>query len=453
MDFAQTCRKNGDPDAGHPASLSYSAGDITEITIHDTPSHYSVTAVLNYCKSKILKPYLRLLCIVGLRPLSTHENQPCIEFFSYYYTCQVIFFMIIGYILQYMSCFRRDRGFGIKHFNKSQHENSTVPDMVFDRICHGSLLFSYIIPHGLHLLGYMHALSTFRSSDDDQLPSLMERVFLALSNLSDGFMSQKKLVKMLWLFVTVSLIWMTLSFACINIMMAEAMIQFRWLENKPEYCLMLMKVFLIACTLWHDVIQATVISNYCLQAQLLTSYLQFLRAKILQHSLHPVEWMKDIGEFKKLLKYFNYQLAPAVCIFSMTNMTFAISGFLWLLNFDPVDTDTFPIYGISWLNVLLWFLIAFAPFIQAARLTSACESIRTVGHEVRTRPFVHQTTPGNKLDSILLFSSSLRFRAKLFGVPIHARCVLLLLTLISVVTFVLGQLHYLTRDSQHINLP
>lgn len=53
-----------------------------------------------------------------------------------------------------------------------------------------------------------------------------------------------------------------------------------------------MKALLILCTLWHDMVQATVISNYCLQAQLLTSYVQFLRQKLLQSRTEPVKWMR-----------------------------------------------------------------------------------------------------------------------------------------------------------------
>lgn len=49
---------------------------------------------------------------------------------------------------------------------------------------------------------------------------------------------------------------------------------------------------LIVGTLWHDMIQATVITSYSMQAQLLTSYLNFLRAKLLQYSMQPIDWMK-----------------------------------------------------------------------------------------------------------------------------------------------------------------
>jgi len=381
-----------------------------------------------------------VLNFAGLRPIYTdsHDSTNCIEFVSYLYTLQVIILMGIGYVLQYMACFRRDRGFGYKTPTKTLNS-----ERVYDQICHGSLVFSYIVPNTLHLLGYLYAVKTFRSSDDDQLPSLMERVFLSLSNLSDGFISQKKLVKVLWIFVSVSLVWMVLSFISVNFMMAESTIDFKWMDNRSTSLIMLMKVLLIICTLWHDMIQATVISNYCLQAQLLSSYIYFLKAKLLQNPVQPVEWMRDIQEFKKLLQFFNHHLAPAVCIFTIINMSCSISGILWLFNYDHLDNESMPLISVYIINVGLWLIITFAPFIQAARLTNACKSVKSVGHEVRTRPFVHQTTPGYKLDSILLYASSLKIHAKLFGIPITGTYLCFFITLGFVTILTLGQLHYL----------
>lgn len=160
--------------------MFYKAGDITEIPIHDQPSQLSVTAVLHFCKNKIVNPYLRLLSIMGLRPLSLEPPERCslLEIFSHYYTLQVIGLMIMGYVLQYMACFRRDRGFGYKLIEKNSplYQTTLEKERSYEQVCQGSVLFSFIIPNVLHLIAYLHAVAVFRSSDDDQLPSLMERV-------------------------------------------------------------------------------------------------------------------------------------------------------------------------------------------------------------------------------------------------------------------------------------
>lgn len=92
----------------------------------------------------------------------------------------LLLLMIAGYILQYMACFRRDRGFGYMILesskNKFQPTATIVRSRIYENICNDSIVFSYAIPHVLHLLGYVYAFLIFRSSDDDQLPSLMETV-------------------------------------------------------------------------------------------------------------------------------------------------------------------------------------------------------------------------------------------------------------------------------------
>jgi len=64
----------------------------------------------------------------------------------------------------------------------------------------------------------------------------------------------------------------------------------------------------------------------------------------------------------------NEDLASTVCILSIVNISFAVSGIVWLLKLDSVDTETEPISGVSVLNTILWMLIAVAPFIQVRLL-------------------------------------------------------------------------------------
>lgn len=51
-------------------------------------------------------------------------------------------------------------------------------------------------------------------------------------------------------------------------------------------------ILLLFSTLWHDMVQATITASYCLQSQLLTSHLYFLRKKLLQHNLQPLDFMR-----------------------------------------------------------------------------------------------------------------------------------------------------------------
>ncbi|EGI68919.1 hypothetical protein G5I_02380 [Acromyrmex echinatior] len=361
-----------------------STDQVDEIT-EDYENFISTSAVLHYCKHKILRPYLRLLGVMGLRPTNSDDHFLRCSILSNLHTIQVTIFICIGYILQYMACFRRDRGFCYKIFleqNGPDNEQQTQ-----EPSCYGNVIFSYLIP-------------------------------------------------------TLSIVWIIMALVTVNIQMAERNIVFQWMENSPYQVKIMLKVFLIICTLWHDMVQGTIITSYCLQGQLLMSHLYFLRGKLLQHVLLPIDWMRDIDEFKKLLKYFNDELGPAVCIYTIVNLSWAVAGIIWLFQYYVNNGDSNHVTYVSAMNVVLWILISIAPFIQAARLTNACSMIRAVGHEIRIRPFVYQTTPGEDLDSILLYTSSLKMCAKLFKIPIKSRYLCLLLTIGSISILTLGQCEF-----------
>ncbi|XP_018404472.1 PREDICTED: nucleolar protein 10-like [Cyphomyrmex costatus] len=419
-----------------------STDQVDEIT-EDYENFISTSAVLHYCKHKILRPYLRLLGVMGLRPTNSDDSDHFLRcsILANLHTIQVTIFICIGYILQYMACFRRDRGFCYKVLTLEQNALNVNGEQMQEPSCYGNVIFNYLIPSILHLVAYLYMIYLFRVKENEQLQNLMERAFLLSSNpINRG--NQKRLVHILWLFIALSIVWIIMALVIVNIQIAEKNIMFQWMENSPYQIKIMLKVFLIICTLWHDMVQGTIITSYCLQGQLLMSHLYFLRGKLLQHILLPIDWMRDIDEFKKLLKYFNDELGPAVCIYTIVNLSWAVAGIIWLFQYYINNDDTNRVTYVNVMNVALWILISIAPFIQAARLTNACSTIRAVGHEIRIRPFVYQTTPGEDLDSILLYTSSLKMCAKLFKIPIKSRYLCLLLTIGSISILTLGQCEF-----------
>ncbi|XP_044750273.1 uncharacterized protein LOC123310715 isoform X3 [Coccinella septempunctata] len=412
----------------------------------EASSTYSATTILNYFQEKMISPYLRLLSLMSLRPLLTiQENSPLLEFVNIFYVTVLMLFMIFGYFLQYMSCFRRDRGFCYLIQNPNIYEGVGVSEKyIQEKICYGSTVFSFILPGSLHLIAYLHAIYVMRSSDDDQISLLMERVILASSNLSNGFIVQKKLMKTLWVFISVSVVWILMSSISIASMTNEGNIDFKWIpESRSPTIDICLKVLLVATILWHDMIEGIIIANYCIQTQLLISYLFFLRERLLQYAVEPIKWMRDIEEFKKMLNYVNSEVATSVSIFTLVNISYAISGILWLLKLDVIDKKTIPILGISLMIILLWIFISTIPFVQAIRLTNACEMLKDVGHKVRIQPFVHSGTPIAELDSVLLFTSTLRIHAKLFSNIVTGSNLLFCLVITCIGILVLGMCHYL----------
>lgn len=131
-----------------------------------------------------------------------------------------------------MACFRRDRGFCFKLVDTSySYYPQTDLKEIYEQICNAPILFSFIIPSALHLLGYLYSLGIIRYFDDDQLPVLMERVFLASTNLSRGSTKQKKVVRTLWIFVGLTGIWMVVSLITVCVMLTNGTINFKWIET------------------------------------------------------------------------------------------------------------------------------------------------------------------------------------------------------------------------------
>lgn len=90
------------------SDLQMQSTEVGEITEMPNFEILNTSAVLHYCKHKILKPYLTLLGIMGLKPMNSDDSQRCSCYciFANLHTLQVTIFMCIGYILQYMACFR-----------------------------------------------------------------------------------------------------------------------------------------------------------------------------------------------------------------------------------------------------------------------------------------------------------------------------------------------------------
>lgn len=114
---------------------------------------------------------------------------------------------------------------------KYEETENITRAQVYEQICYGNAIFSYLIPSTLHLVAYLYTVYLFRIQENEQLPNLMERAFLLSSNSANRG-NQKKLVRILWLFIGLSGVWMTMALITVNIMMAQGTIRFQWLDQR-----------------------------------------------------------------------------------------------------------------------------------------------------------------------------------------------------------------------------
>lgn len=140
-------------------------------------------------------------------------------------------------------------------------------------------------------------------------------------------------------------------------------------------------------------------------------------------------------EFQKRLNHLNKKISTPVNFFTLLNLVYTLSIIIFLYKIYntkcPVD-----LFSLNIINFILWLIISTIPFLHASNLSFKCRSSRSCGHQIRIRPFVHHNTSSEDLNSVLLYSSSLKMSARLFRIPIkgHYLCFLLLCFVIAILT-------------------
>lgn len=118
----------------------------------------------------------------------TIDTSDCSACLGHFQTLVVVTLLFIGYILQFMTSFRRDRGIANSNFFSASNVNSSedlysaghkpfVTTQYYRPIALvGDTVFVYVVPGILHFCGFSTALYAFRVVDNEHLQNLVERV-------------------------------------------------------------------------------------------------------------------------------------------------------------------------------------------------------------------------------------------------------------------------------------
>ncbi|XP_067141139.1 uncharacterized protein [Centruroides vittatus] len=405
----------------------------------------STSAVLQYCKRRVLIPYFRLLALLGWRRILnvTQNEDPgyCVKIINIGYLILVITFVLLGYVLQYAACFRKD-GF-LPYTNETAYQFSIFPrrnykfDIVninkseivkenINQVCSGNIISVYIIPDLLHFLSYLYMLRLMRTPENEQLQTLMERVFLQSSLTQSWHFSQRKLVRKLRMLLGMGFCWLIISIiAQIFHVFSNLNLKFTWMEAQAETAKIPLICLMLICLMWSDAICVAIATSYSVYCQLIISYLHNLCGSVREKTLTFQDFIRDLQESRKFIKHLNNDQAVGVSllILNIGSITaVAIYGILTGKNHSM--SNPFSIISLL-INIILWISLLANPIIQGIRLTGACSSVKKLGHELRSRPFGYQDTPLQELDSLLLYTSTLNMQARLFRIPVRASCFLL----------------------------
>jgi hypothetical protein len=104
-------------------------------------------------------------------------------------------------------------------------------------------------------------------------------------------------------------------------------------------------------------------------------------------------------------------------------------------------------------SLLLWISLAAIPILQAIRLTIAFKSLCKTGQAMidsRKNTEVSDESnediidyPESTLQSLLLFTSTIKLEPKMFVIPIRASCVTITVLIIPFILLFLGQINFL----------
>ena len=85
-----------------------------------------------------------------------------------------------------------------------------------------------------------------------------------------------------------------------------------------------------------------------------------------------------------------------------------LPAFVTLLGLSNKDNPPLPLLFIGVFNLVQWVSVLVLPLVQAARLNASCNSLKTLGHTVRSRPLNYTGMSFLHLDSFLSYTAMQR---------------------------------------------
>ncbi|XP_014670003.1 PREDICTED: uncharacterized protein LOC106811008 [Priapulus caudatus] len=395
------------------------------------------SVALSFCKKTVLTPYMRLMCVLGWRPLPEERQSRfssyCCRVANVVYPLVVLGIILLGYVLQFAACLRTDRVEGDKRIVNDSHVPETPSDPVFEgppqpvledvrQHCQRNIYSLFVVPDMLHLFSYCHAFYATRYGNSEFVLTLMERVFLQASPYThSGYLSQRGLIKTLRLLLVLAFLWLLTSTGNLVLrMLAGGGIEWEpWLEPAGATASAMLIVVLVLSVAAVHLVYVAVVIGYAVQCQLLIYCIRGLGERVFERSISLLEVFKEVQESHALLKTLNNQSATTVAL-----ILYNFGCYMTLCVVALVSRDTVPYGWVTYVctvtSCFLWVVIFLLPLVQGGRVSAACSSLSKLGHAIRARPFGYQDTNAQDLDSLLLFLSTLKLQAKMFRIPVKS---------------------------------
>lgn len=436
--------------SSNDASINSSYADLFEasgVVIRDYEGSFSrgnlisnpVTYNLNKCKSKVVVPYYKLLCLIAWRPFGKLWccSQWIVDLWNILYT--IIFFGILffWYFIRVYTCQGSlildhaittiapttmppptippnttalnwtDTIPSNKVLNAS-HVKETSSKAFVDPCQH--VFGTYIVPSTLHFFAFLIGFYHFRIQEHEGLYVLMEKVYLQ-SVYPD------KITKHLRIYLLFGLFWLfgsgTVSYFYLNAFGFE---RGTGISSTHPVEMYTMAGGIILTGMFASCVNLAVVLSYCGQCQLLRYYIDGVIQRLEEKSTELKQAMKDILDIKRHFNRLNGSLS-----FSMSCVVFdlfIVVAITSILLFNYRATDTY----IWWYRVCVFMqwgsMLAFV-LIQASLLTSSSKILKEKALAIRV--FGYQSYTQFDIDSFLNFLSLTELQAELFTIPVKPR--------------------------------
>lgn len=210
-------------------------------------------------------PYVHVLGVVGLRPM-TVDAPDWSAWIGHIQTLFVIVLLLIGYVLEYLASFRRDRG-TVSNITEDDAPAAGTSHQMYlllndfgaykPAIVIGETTFVYAIPSLVHLSGFIMAIYVYRVADNEYLQNLVERVFILHHR-------PRRLLIVLWSFLFFGIVWVALTTSVIfQEIHSKDEIRFKWLEHLESEKLRWTKVDTQIIMMKFEILHKTVIDPTC----------------------------------------------------------------------------------------------------------------------------------------------------------------------------------------------
>ncbi|KAH8026094.1 hypothetical protein HPB51_015443 [Rhipicephalus microplus] len=344
------------------------------------PMEVSTSVVLSFCQRNVLRHYYRLLAVVGWRPLvDTSEHvrcQPVLQTLNVMHNIVVFVVLVLGHVLQYTACFRRD---GIISY-RSQAVGSANNEFVHAKgmTCGSSSFAVYVLPANdadgsVRHRPDAHALPRELSSSSLSV----EKVFLQLTP-TDVWNCRKE----------------THHATSARRLRRRHPLDRSEDDQEAHYFLL---GALVAMLLFRDVVSMTLATSYAIHCQLLLVYLQNISQAVRERRI--TFWSSSAASRKRARASAtstgdrpSQVTVQTIWVTSrMVVCFYALMGTPW---------THWIRFLAAWLNVFVWLSLVLIPLVQASRLSSTCRHVRELGPELTARPFVYRDVPQSELDSV-----------------------------------------------------